>query len=102
VKHVVTSIFLLLAVFFGTKDLMCFSGQLTDTGIYFYDIDEEESSGDTDDIYEKKDTDKCKPDFLVALSAFSHLLETEFDIHKVRQHYTPYFEISSPPPESLS
>ena len=70
----------------------------TDSVCFIIDISEEESS-EKGDIDEKADTEEYQLGENESLKALNSIYKNIFRNHITSGHYTPYFEINSPPPE---
>jgi hypothetical protein len=101
-KRPVAIIFIFLALFFCFKDIVIFAASLSDAASYVVDFTEEESPDQEDDTDEKDDVkEEWQENLHERLHVVKTSIETTFKNHQINGHYTPYFEICSPPPESV-
>ena len=96
-------IFIFLAVFFCSKDLIILSGTFSDSSSYVVDLNEEESQeqDEKSDIDEKDDIEKWHQGAMERILAAESVVETIFHNHQEKSHFIPYFEVFSPPPELI-
>ncbi len=102
-KKIASILFILIATVFCFKDIIAIVA--SDSSGFVMDINEDD---DESDKTEKGDTDE-KSDFekdwqlnqSEQLSVINGTLRTTWQNHKVKKHFTPYFEICSPPPEFI-
>ena len=103
IKKIISGVFLLLAIFFCTKDIMMFMVSAGESQICVMDLKEENSSdsSEKDDIDEKDDINIFHQDYTAALMSLQSHFEIIFHKHPEKNHALPYFEVFSPPPESV-
>lgn len=94
-------ILLFLACFFCLKDILLFTSSVSDSICYSIDIEEEESSEESEkgDADEKDDLEKWHPNSSHYLSEINSRTKIKVQNHKEKKYSTPYSEIYSPPPE---
>ncbi len=100
-KRIISIVFIFLAVFFCSKDLIILSGAFSDSSDYVIDLNEEESQEQDEKsaVNEKDDIEKWHQGIMERILAAESVVETIFHNHQEKCHFTPYFEVFSPPPE---
>ncbi len=102
-KSTISIIFVFLAIFFCTKDIVIFSASAEDTSCYLLDISKEGSKekSEKSDI-DEDDLEEWQQSFSQRLQAIEISMDTHFYVYKEQRHFKPFLEICSPPPEQLS
>ena len=99
-----TSILLIvLAASFMLKDVIPFISDKSEQICYAIDCDTEKvPDGDGEDTKDEKDVkEECKIFSQAQLNFINNITSTAFHLLDEKAHFTPYFEIISPPPEVL-
>jgi uncharacterized protein YxeA len=102
VKKIITIVYIFLAIFFCSKDLICFISSAKYSSYAMEDLDQKESKEETgkESLDEKEDAFKDgRTDSALAIILLHQLDKNYYQNCTEKKHKAPYFEVVSPPPD---
>src|SRR3954468_22678154 len=101
-KKIASILFIIIASIFCFKDIFVLVA--SDSFSFVMDINEEDDESDKTekgDLDEKGDVKEFQINNLENLMVVDIVITSSFRHYKEKKHYTPFFEICSPPPELI-